>query len=96
MENEKDNLVEIIDEEGNKTPVEVLDIITVDDVEYALLMPPETEKHEHDCDCGCEDEVIVMRVKRDGEEFYFEEIEDDDEFQKVAAYVEQIEDEIDD
>ncbi|MBQ9245898.1 DUF1292 domain-containing protein [bacterium] len=92
MAEENDNIVETVDENGNKISFEVMDFVTVDDVEYALLIPTE-----HDCDCGCEDdEVIVMRIKREGEEYLFEEIEDDAEFEKVAAYIEQIEDEIDD
>ena len=36
-----------------------------------------------------------MRLKKDGEEFSFEAIGNDDEFNKVAQYIEEIEDEID-
>ena len=37
-----------------------------------------------------------MRLKKDGEDFSFEAIEDDEEFDKVAQYIEEVEDEIDD
>ena len=87
MANEE--LIETVDENGNKVTFELLDIVTVDDVEYALLLPTGEEQTE-------DDEVLVMRLKKDGEEYTFEAIEDDDEFEKVAQYIEEIEDEIDD
>lgn len=87
---ENENLIETVDEEGNKVSFELVDIVTVDDVEYALLLPTEKEDDEE------EGELLVMRLKKDGEEFSFEAIEDDDEFDKVAEYIEELEDEIDD
>ena len=86
---ENENFIETVDEDGNKVSFELLDIVIVDDVEYALLLP--TEKDE-----DAEDEIIVMRLKKDGEDYSFEAIEDDDEFNKVAEYIEELEDEIDD
>jgi uncharacterized protein YrzB (UPF0473 family) len=94
MANENDNIAVVVDEEGREISLEVLDMFTLDDIEYALLLP--VGHHEKECDCGCEDEAVIMRVKRDGEEYYFEQIENDEEFDKVAAYIEEIEDEIDD
>lgn len=93
MSNENDNTAIVVDEEGNEIKLEILDMFTLDDVEYALLMPAE---HHHEEDCDCEEEIIVMRVKRDGEEYYFEQIEDDAEFEKVTEYIEELEDEIED
>ncbi len=93
-----EDLLELVDEEDNKINLEVLDIVNVDDKEYALLLP-------HDeCDCGCEHEhdeddeteVVVMRIKRDSEEFSLETIEDEAEFERVSSYIEELEDEIDD
>lgn len=89
MTNQNEQLIETIDEEGNKVSFELLDIVTVDDIEYALLLP--TERTEEDDD---ESEVLVMRLKKDGEEFSFEAIEDDEEFNKIAEYIEELEDEI--
>ncbi len=86
---ENEQLIETFDEEGNKVSFELLDIVTVDDVEYALLLPVDKEKNED------EKEILVMRLKKDGEEFLFEVIEDDDEFNKIAQYIEEIENEID-
>jgi len=92
MAEENDELLELVDEDGNKVQMEVLDILTVDDKEYALLMPPHehTEGEEHD-----EAEVVVMRLKRDGEDYVLELIDDEDEFARVEEYIEQLEDEID-
>lgn len=90
MKNEKNELIETVDENGNKISFELLDIVDVDGVEYAMLIPPETEE-END-----ESEVLVMRLKKDGEDYSFETIDNDDEFEKVAQYIEQLEDEIDD
>ena len=35
-----------------------------------------------------------MRLKKEGEEFSFEAIEDDEEFNRIAEYIEELEDEI--
>ena len=87
---ENENFIETVDEEGNKVSFELVDIVTVDDVEYALLLPSEPSEEDD------ENEVLVMRLKKDGEEFTFEAIEDDEEFDKVAQYIEEVEDEIED
>ena len=39
------------------------------------------------------DEVVLMRLSKDGDEYLFETIDDDEEFEKVAEYVENMEDE---
>ena len=90
MTNKDEQIIETFDENGKKVSFELLDIVAVDDVEYALLLPQELEE-------GMEEgEILVMKLKKDGEEFSFEAIEDDEEFNKVAAYIEEIEDEIED
>ena len=92
MNKKKEDIIETIDDEGNSVKFELLDVITVDDTEYALLIPVDLpENSESD-----EDEAVIMRLKKDGEEFSFEAIEDDDEFEKVSRYVEELEDEIED
>lgn len=88
MKNENEELIETVDEEGNKVTFELLDVVTVDDVEYALLLPKDVKDEDG--------EILVMRLKKDGEEFSFEAIEDDEEFNKVAEYIEELEDEIED
>lgn len=88
MKEPKEELIETIDEQGNKVTFELVDIVTVDDVEYALLLPPDTDEDEG--------EILVMRLKKDGEDYTFETIDDDAEIEKVSQYIEEIEDETDD
>jgi len=89
-ETEKDNeqIIETVDEEGNIVKFELIDIVSVDEVEYGLLMPLESSELE-------EDEAVLMRLKKEGEEFVFEGIEDDDEFEKVVEYIQNYEEELD-
>ena len=73
-----------MDENGNVVKFELYDIVEVDEKEYALLLPTDEEDA---------DEVVLMKITKDGEEYLFETIDDDDEFEKVAQYVENMEDE---
>lgn len=87
MENEEKQLIETVDEDGNVITFELFDIVEVDNQEYALLLP--TEQNEE----GEEDELILMRLSKDGEDYLFETIDDEDEFNKVAEYVENMDEE---
>ena len=91
----RDGIIEITDESGEKFEVEVIDMVTVDEQEYAVLLPLKSCHCEHD-ECDCEEDYVLMRVQKDGEEYSFETIEDDDEFEKVAAYIDELADEIND
>jgi len=88
MENEEKQLIETIDEDGNVINFELYDIVEVEGQEYALLLP--TEADEEDEDDG---EIVLMRLTKDGEDYLFETIEDDEEFNKVEAYIQSLEDE---
>ena len=81
---EEDKIIETVDENGNVVKFELYDIVEVDEKEYALLLPTDEEDA---------DEVVLMKITKDGEEYLFETIDDDDEFEKVAQYVENMEDE---
>ena len=85
-EKENDQLIETVDENGNVITFELFDIVEVDEQEYALLLPTDAE-------AGEEDEIVLMRLTKDGEDYIFETIDDDAEFEKVASYVESLEDE---
>lgn len=87
----QDNYIDTFDEDGNPVTFELIDIIEVDDIEYALLLPVDEESTEAE-----DDEVEVMRIKRTGDEIEFETIDDEEEFNRVAEYIQQIEDEMDD
>ena len=81
---DEDQIIETVDENGKVVRFELFDVVEVDEQEYALLLPVETEEN---------DELVLMRLTKDGEEYLFETIEDDEEFDKVATYVENMDDE---
>lgn len=84
MTNEEEKqLIETIDEEGNVVNFELFDIIEFEKKEYALLLPADSDDDN--------DEVVLMRLSKDGEDYLFEAIEDDEEFNKVSEYIENLE-----
>ena len=60
----------------------MFDIVDFEDQEYALLLPVDDEEN---------DEIVLMRLSKDGEDYLFEAIEDDEEFDKVSDYIENLE-----
>ncbi|MBO8429929.1 DUF1292 domain-containing protein [Spirochaetes bacterium] len=89
MAKENDQLIETVDENGNVITFELYDIVEVEEQEYALLLPTDSQ-------AGEEDELVLMRLTKDGEDYLFETIDDDAEFNRVAEYVENLADEVDD
>ncbi len=83
---DEEQIIETVDEAGNVIKFELYDIVEVDEKEYALLIPAEAQP-------GEEDELVLMRLTKDGDDYLFETIEDDAEFDKVAAYVESLDEE---
>ena len=80
----EEQLIETIDEEGNIINFELIDIIDMDGQEYGLLLPKENDDPEE------EKEVVLMRLTKEGEEYIFEMIEDDEEFNKVVDYIDSL------
>ena len=87
MTNEETNVVELVQEDGTVTKCEVYDIFELDEKSYALLMPLEDENEE-------ESDLIVLEYVEEGEDVYFQNIDDEDEFNKVCEYVEEMMDDI--
>ncbi|HBN09192.1 MAG TPA: DUF1292 domain-containing protein [Cyanobacteria bacterium UBA8530] len=82
MEEAKEDIVTLIDEDGNKHDFTALDIIEVDNKEYALLLPAESENPD-------EEEVLVLRFENEN----LVMIEDETEFQRVVDYLEEMSEE---
>ena len=80
-------LIETIDEEGNVINFELIDIVEMDGQEYGLLLPKDEAETDE------EKEVVLMKLLKDGEEYVFEMIEDDDEFNKVVDYIDSLDNE---
>ena len=89
MENEERQIIETIDEDGNVINFELYDIVEVDNQEYALLLPADDDEDSEDS------ELLLMRLNKEGEEYLFETIEDEDEFNKVEEYIKTMDDEED-
>jgi len=94
----EDEVIVLTDEDGREEQFILLDMIEVDGVTYAVLKPldegtfdEESEESEFDDDV---EEVFVYRVEIDeaGEQQYVE-IEDDEEFEKVAEAWESLQEE---
>ena len=83
MANEEVQIIETVDENGKVIKFQLFDIINFEEKEYALLLP-EGEKIE-------ESEVVLMKLVQDGEDYIFEAIETDEEFEKVANFIENLE-----
>ncbi|HIZ76914.1 MAG TPA: DUF1292 domain-containing protein [Firmicutes bacterium] len=82
------NLVTLIDEDGTERDFEVLEIIEVDGAEYVVIAPPEGDEDE--------DEALIFRLEVDPKtkEELLVDIEDDDEWDKVAeVYMGMVEEE---
>lgn len=84
MTEQEQNFVEIVDEEGNVTKCEVYDVIDFEEKTYAMLLPMEDEDSD-------EPELIVLEYIEEGDEVYFQNIEDEDEFNRVCEYIESLE-----
>lgn len=82
---EEQNFVELCDEEGNVTKCEVYDIVDFEGKTYAMLLPLEEENEE-------DPELIVLEYLEEGEECYFQNIDDEEEFERVCDYIESLAD----
>lgn len=91
MSEERDDLVVLMDEEGNETEFEYLDTVEVESKEYVVLLPVQESKD------NAVEEVLILRVDQDenGDDV-FSSIDDDGELNKVfEQFKSQAEDEFD-
>ncbi|HEY9687711.1 MAG TPA: DUF1292 domain-containing protein [Coleofasciculaceae cyanobacterium] len=96
------DIIETTDEEGTVHVFEKVKELEIEGQEYALLIYKGNEyeeKEEGDAEAeddeeeGYDEEVVVMRISHeDGEEVY-EAIEDEAEFERVVAFIENMDDE---
>ena len=88
MTKEENNIIEIVDENGETILCEVFTIIEFEDNDYALLIPKDQKEDD-------EADFVVMRIEEEGDEISFVNL-DDDEFEKVSEYIENMEDDDED
>lgn len=82
---EREDLVVLVDEEGREHNFRMIDMFQVNEREYAVLVPclfmaEETPGEETDFD-----EAYIFRVEFSGDEETLLEVEDEDEWDEVAA-----------
>lgn len=79
--------VEIISEDGQIVKCEIYDVVDFEEKTYAMLLPITEDEDDDDA------EVIVMEYVEEGDDAYFQNIDDEAEFQRVCSYIESLEDE---
>jgi len=78
-----ENIIETVTEDGEKVKFEIFEIIEFEEKEYALLTPVDSDETE-------EDDLVLMRLLQEDDEYVFETIDDDDEFERVSEYIESL------
>ena len=71
----------VCDEEGNEYNFEVLDRLDTDTGSYLALLPVYDDPQKMLDDSG---ELVIVKEEEDNGEFFYSEIEDDDEYETVA------------
>jgi hypothetical protein len=84
---DEENIIEITDEDGEVIKCELYDIVEFEGKQYALLLEADNKDEEP--------EVVLMRYTEEGEDVFFETIDNDEEFNKVQEYIESLEEEFD-
>lgn len=80
---ENTKIIETLDENGKIVKFELYDIVEFEEKEYALLIPVDTQD---------EEEVVLMRLVGEDDDYMFKAIEDEEEFEAVSEYIESLED----
>ena len=84
MENaEEENLITLTDENGLEVEFEIIADYEKNGNRYFAMFPPESDDDE---DSDLIEYVILKLVKNEDGEEYFESIDDDDEFDDIADY----------
>ena len=79
-EEQEAGIITLVDDEGIEHEFEVADVLEMDGSEYIALVPVYEEE-----DVDDDGELVVLKVVAEGVEEYLEAIEDEDEFNKIAA-----------
>lgn len=98
MFEERDDVVVLVDENGEETEFEHLDTIEMNGNEYVVLLPlDEAGEEEQDIDEDDIDEVVILKIEHYDGEDSFVSVEDDDELDAVfEEFRERIEEDYED
>ena len=82
------DIVTLTDEDGKEFAFEVLDAIETDEGRYLALLPTHDDPQEAVEDSG---DLVILKEVMEGDDFLYEEIEDDEEYETVAeAFVDRL------
>ena len=83
------DIVTLVDEDGNENEFEIVDSLVTDNNEYFALIPTETAEN-IDSDSG---ELLILKVVEDDGVEFLEPIEDDEEYESISEiFMERLED----
>jgi uncharacterized protein YrzB (UPF0473 family) len=77
----RDDVVTLVDEEGKEHSFMVLDIILVNESEYAIMVPADEEMMDAESD---EQEAVIFRIDDNDGDQILTVVDDDDEWDAVA------------
>ena len=87
MSEEMDNIITLVDEDGQEHRFDLLNIVELDEVRYAVMVPEGTGQESGEE----EEEAVIFRIETDEEgEEVLVDIEDDEEFERVCNYLDQL------
>jgi uncharacterized protein YrzB (UPF0473 family) len=78
MSEERDDIVVLVDENGEEVEFEHLDTVELNGNEYVVLLPVDESEEEKDID-----EVVILKIEHGEEEDSFVSVDDDDELDAV-------------
>ena len=91
-----ENLITLEGDDGHSYSCQLIDIFEFEKQEYALLLKEtdleETKTESTDPATETDDDgsIIVMRILQRDDQYIFQTIENDQEFERVIAYVEEL------
>ena len=81
---DRDDVVLLVDEEGNEHQFAVVDVFPVNENQYAILIPLYADSENGEAESEEGEEAFIFRlVERDGEQA-LEEVDEEEEWQQVA------------
>ena len=90
--NEMENkIIKTQDENGEIYSFELIDVVEFNGQEYGLLIHVNEEGEEEIktvAEGDAEEEVVIMRLNKEDDNYVFETIEDDEEFNQLIEYLE--------
>jgi len=80
-----EEIIVLTDEDGNEHEFSIVQVIKVDEKDYAILLPMDGEEEA--------EEAVILRIDQEDGEDILVEIENEDEFERVAEAWEELLDE---